>query len=1075
MMPDWNLACGLGNQVLPNFRATVAGVIMGFANFEPSMTGFAMRLRCLCVGLSLFLASVSFAAAEEFPEIYDSEKSTAKPMSPEEVVKTAKLPPGFELSAFAAEPAVQNPIAITTDERGRLWVAENFTWAGSGLGNYDTKLRDRIVILEDTNGDGKHDKRTVFWDGAVKLTSVEVGFGGVYALCLPNLLFIPDRNRDDIPDGPPVVLLDGINDHSVGHTPANGLKWGPDGWLYARHGILATSSIGAPGASDSQRIKINTGVWRYHPTRLKVEAVMHGMTNSWGADYTAQGEMFVINTVIGHLWHVVPGAHTQRMFGTDINPYAYKLIAQVAGHVHWDTGEAWNDIRKGVTDKTSAAGGGHAHIGLMIYQGDNWPEEYRGRIYTLNLHGRRINSDILVREGAGYTAKRGPDMCFMADPFFRGMDLITGPDGGVYIADWSDTGECHDHDGVHRTSGRIYKLTYGKPKPVAPFDMTKLSDSELVAAQSATNDWYSRQARRLLQERSAAMNSALGDAALKPDVAPQNAQWAARAELVKEFEAAGGAQTPTKEAAAARKLRTFWALNAAGGLEAGWLVKQLQHPDEHVRVWAVRFLADQLSDAKAPAPAVLEALQTVAAKDPSGLVLLYVASALQQLPLDARWPIATALAAHQNYANDRMYPNMLWLGIEPAVPRDPAKSVELLKASRVSMLRENIARRLAEQIEKSPAGANALLQVAGKADPEVQRDILVGMSLGLKGWRKATQPEAWKAISAKTLNSPHPEIQTAAKELGVVFGDGLAIEALRAMVNDGAADPTARGQAIRELAQAKSEGVVGLLQGLLRDRAVAIEAVRGLAQYDAPNTPEKLLEVVGGFSPEARGEVVNTLISRPAYAKALLKALRDKQFQPSEISAYHARQILSFEDKDLTKQLTELWGDVRTTPGEKKELIERFKAELSQAALAKADLSAGRAVYQKTCANCHVLYGTGRKVGPDLTGSNRKNLDYLLENVVDPSAVVGADFRVLVVTLMDGRVLSGVVSEQNERTITLQLAQAPITIDRKEIEESKQTTSSLMPDGQLQTLTKEQIRNLMGYLMSTDQVPLPAD
>ena len=1023
-----------------------------------------MRLRCWFLGLSLFLTGVSFAAADEFPEIYDSEKSKEKPMAPEEVVKTAKLPPGFELSVFAAEPHVQNPIAITTDERGRLWVAENFTWAGSGLGQYDTKLRDRIIILDDTDGDGKHDKRTVFWDGAVKLTSIEVGFGGVWAICLPNLLFIPDENRDDIPDGPPVVILDGINDHSVGHTPANGLKWGPDGWLYARHGILATSSIGTPGASDSQRIKINTGVWRYQPTRGKTEAVMHGMTNSWGGDYTAQGEIFVINTVIGHLWHMVPGAHTQRMFGADINPYAYKLIGQVAGHVHWDTGEAWNDIRKGVTDKTSAAGGGHAHIGMMIYQGDNWPEEYRGRVYTLNLHGRRINSDILVREGAGYTAKRGPDMCFIADPFYRGMDLITGADGGVFIADWSDTGECHDHDGVHRTSGRIYKLTYGKPKPVKPFDLAQLDNARLVQLQSASNDWYVRQARRLLRERGLMLR--------KPDEEKPEAEvskvWP---DLLRQFEHVAKADDD-QEMASVLRLRAMWALSPADSMGPGWLIKQLEHSDEHVRVWAVRFLADRMDTSRNLYP-VVEAFRSAATRDKSGLVLLYLASALQQLPLEMRWPIAAALAERKEFANDRMFPNMLWLGIEPAIPRDPAKSVELLKKSQVPMLRENIARRLAEEIEKSPAGANALLQIAASAQPDVQRDILVGMSLGLKGWRKATQPKAWKSVSEKTLASANAETQQAAKELGVVFGDGLALDAILAVVKDGKADPAARGQAIRELAQAKSDGIVALLQGLLSDRAVNIDAVRALAQYDAANTPEKLLGVLGTFSPEGRGEVVNTLISRPLYAKALMKALREKQILPTEVSAYHARQILSFEDKEITKELTELWGDVRTTPAEKKELIERIKKELSPEVLAKADLSAGRAVFQKTCANCHVLYGTGRKVGPDLTGSNRKNLDYLLENSVDPSAVVGSDFRVLVVTLMDGRVLSGVVSEQNERTITLQLAQAPITIDRKEIEESKQTTSSLMPDGQLQTLTKDQVRDLMAYLMSTSQVPLP--
>ncbi len=258
-----------------------------------------------CVLIACLLGSP--AAADDFPTPRNSEKATDAPMPPDEVVKTATLPPGFQLSVFAAEPDVQNPIAIATDSRGRLWVAENYSWSGAGMGNFDAQQRDRIVILEDSDSDGHFDKRTVFWDQAHKLTSVEIASGGVWAICLPRLLFIPDADRDDRPDGPPLVVLDGLDEGAVGHTPANGLKWGPDGWLYARHGIQATSSIGRPGASDSQRVKINTGVWRYHPGRGVVEAVMYGMTNSWGFDYDEHGEMFAINTVIGHLWHVVPG------------------------------------------------------------------------------------------------------------------------------------------------------------------------------------------------------------------------------------------------------------------------------------------------------------------------------------------------------------------------------------------------------------------------------------------------------------------------------------------------------------------------------------------------------------------------------------------------------------------------------------------------------------------------------------------------------------------------------------------------------------------------------------------------
>ncbi|MCC7086188.1 MAG: cytochrome C, partial [Pirellulales bacterium] len=506
-------------------------------------------MKCLhsVIGLILANSLISATIAGEFPTPSNTEKSIEQPLGPMDVVKSAKLPPGFRLSVYAAEPDVQNPIAMTTDERGRLWVAENYTWAGAENHHFDDKLRDRVVIFQDTDGDGRHDQRTVFWDQARKLTSVEVGFGGVWLLCPPQLLFLPDHNRDDIPDCPPVVVLDGFDDKEVGHTIANGLKWGPDGWLYGRHGILATSNIGKPGVGDSQRVKINAGVWRYHPTRGIVEAVMHGMTNPWGFDFDEHGEMFVINTVIGHLWHVIPGARTQRMFGVDFNPHAYQLIPQTADHVHWDTGEAWNDIHKGVTDKTSAAGGGHAHIGLLIYQGDNWPAEYHGRVFTLNLHGRRINSDLLERRGAGYTAKHGPDMCFIADPWFRGMELIAGPDGSVFIADWSDTGECHDHDGVHRTSGRIYRLTYGAPRAIEPFDLAKLDDQALVQWQLSANDWQTRQARRLLQER-ATLNEATRSAIRQP--------------LLDVF---------SNQSDAVYKLRAMWALHVSGGANEAWL------------------------------------------------------------------------------------------------------------------------------------------------------------------------------------------------------------------------------------------------------------------------------------------------------------------------------------------------------------------------------------------------------------------------------------------------------------------------------------------------------------------------
>ncbi|MCY2965816.1 MAG: methyltransferase domain-containing protein [Planctomycetota bacterium] len=435
-----------------------------------------------------------------FSTVPDTQVETVKLPTPEEAIQLTRLPEGFTAQLFAHEPEIRQPIAITTDERGRLWVAENYSYAESAV-NFAANQYDRIVILEDTDGDGKHDKRTVFHDRIKKLTSVEVGYGGVWALAAPNLFFIPDLDGDDIPDSDPIVALDGFDDAAVRHNIVNGLRWGPDGWLYGRHGILATSEVGRPGTSDSQRTRLNCSVWKFHPIRQEFEVVAHGTTNSWGHDFDHHGELFFINTVIGHLWHVIPGAHFRRMYGSDLTPRTYQLIEQTADHFHWDTRETWSDIRKGVTDTTSAAGGGHAHSGLMFYQGDNWPAEYRNNMFAINLHGRRLNRDLMEREQAGYVAHHANDFVFFDDPWFRGLDLITGPDGGVFVADWSDIGECHDNDGIHRGSGRIYKITYGDPKPVKGLNLAKLTSDQLAELQLHPNAWYSRQAQRVLAER----------------------------------------------------------------------------------------------------------------------------------------------------------------------------------------------------------------------------------------------------------------------------------------------------------------------------------------------------------------------------------------------------------------------------------------------------------------------------------------------------------------------------------------------------------------------------------------------
>src|SRR5262245_31764796 len=287
------------------------------------------------------------------PSIRPVQASTA-PASPQEAVQRLTLPPGFKATLCAAEPDVVQPIAMTLDPRGRLWVVENRAypiWLGGPSG------KDRILIFEDADGDGRFDRRTVFYGGGTNLTGIELGYGGVWVCATPNLLFFPDRDGDDRPDGPPVVKLDGWNVKAE-HNLFNALRWGPDGWLWGCHGILSTAKVGKPGTPDDKRVAMNCGVWRYHPTREVFEVVAHGTTNPWGLDFDDYGEAFITNCVIAHLFRVIPGSHFERMYGTDFDPHLYGLMGSCADHLHW-AGGRWQDSREGNRIHESF-GGGHA-------------------------------------------------------------------------------------------------------------------------------------------------------------------------------------------------------------------------------------------------------------------------------------------------------------------------------------------------------------------------------------------------------------------------------------------------------------------------------------------------------------------------------------------------------------------------------------------------------------------------------------------------------------------------------------------------------------------------------------------
>jgi putative membrane-bound dehydrogenase-like protein len=939
-----------------------------------------------------------------------------------------RVPEGFHVDLFAGEPDVTQPVALCLDDRGRLWVAENHSYPDHG----DAPRADRIVILEDTDGDGRADTRRVFHDRLNYVTGIETGFGGVWVVSPPHFHFIPDRNGDDVPDGAPETLLDGLGNHANAHNLANNLAWGPDGWLYGTHGRTNWSLIGPPGTPEAERVRFDGGVYRYHPVRRVWESFADGCTNPWGIDWDDHGEAFIPNTVDPHLFHAIQGAHYEPWRNRESSRYAYRRLATIADHLHFLGGR---NIRAGLgTAEEDQLGGGHSHCGILVYLGDNWPERYRNTVLLHNTHGRRVNHDLLRRSGSGYVATHAPDFLRAADPWFMGVNFRTGPDGTVFVTDWSDTGECHSTRNTRKHTGRIFRIRHGNPA-FSPVDLAAASDDDLVRRQLHRNDWHVRHARRLLQERAAR------------GLPMDSAHAALRAIL------ADHPEVP-------RKLRALWALHVTGGLAEPDLLRLLEHDAESVRAWAVRLLGEPGN----PPDTVVERLARLAAEDPSPRVRLHLSSVLQRIDPPRRWDLATALIARSEDGVDPNLPLLHWYGIEPLVHEDVPRFAALVRATAIPLLRNHLARRLASLPDPGP-GLASLAALLPELDEPGRAPVLEGLKTGLTGRADVSAPPGWDAVTAAAPDDP------AVLELGALFRDPDALARLRDLALDPAAAPDRRLRAFDILLPSLPADSADWLLARLADPVLQPAVLRGLARFPSPATAARILDLYPALPDVAtRRDALQALASRPDWASRLLDAVAAGTVPRSDLTTYTVRQIESLGDASLSGRVADLWGETRPTSAAKRERIARL-AETLPPVLARADLPAGRVHFQTLCAACHRLFGEGGGVGPDLTGAQRSSLAYLLENIVDPGASLARDYRMQLFELEDGRLLTGFTAAETETTLTIRTLNEELVTPRAAIRRVTTSPVSLMPEGLLDALDATGVRDLLGYLQSP--VPLP--
>jgi putative membrane-bound dehydrogenase-like protein len=956
----------------------------------------------------------------------------------EEAAKAMKVPSGFSVTLAATEPDIKQPIAMALDDRGRLWVAEAYSYpvrAPEGKGH------DRILIFEDVDGDGKFDKRKVFAENLNLVSGIELGFGGVFVGAAPYLLFIPDKNGDDVPDGKPEILLDGWAYEDT-HETLNTFNWGPDGWLYGCHGVFTHSLVGRPGTPDSKRVPLTAGIWRYHPTRKEFEVFAEGTSNPWGIDFDDHGQAFCTACVIPHLYHVIQGGRYVRQAGPHTDPYTYDDISTIADHRHY-----LGSTPHGGNGRSGDAGGGHAHAGAMIYLGGAWPDEYRHTIFMNNIHGQRVNNDILERQGSGFVGHHGKDFLLTDDLASQMLNLQYGPDGQVYIIDWYDLNACHtrDVDSHDRKNGRIYKVTYGKNSH-REVDLNKLGNEQLAELVLEKNDWYVRHSRRILQERAATGKLNLSFRKRLAEIATTN---------------------PDET----RRLRAMWALHVTGGVPAEIVQKLLSDKHEYVRAWAIQLAVENDHSQLAE---LLPQFATMAQHDASPVVRLYLASAMQRVPADQRWEIVRHLTAHAEDTQDQNLPLMYWYASEPMAVSNPEKALALALecGTTIPLVRDFMLRRIGSL--DADAGIAVLVYGIGKAGDDLERlTIIEGLRSALSGRRRISAPSAWTDIYPKVASSNDANLRTAATSLGAAFGDAAAIDSLRNLVTSPDVEVARRRDALTVLVAAKPPKLAAVLHVLLDEPRLRDVALTGLAAYDDPNTPAKILAVYARLSPTEKRIALSTLGSRRSYGAAMLRAIETQKIPAADLSADLVRQLHNLHDKSIDQSISGVWGQVRNTPAEKAALIDKYR-ELLKKPKAGSDSQLGRAVFSKTCQQCHVLYGVGAKIGPDLTGANRSDIEYLLANIVDPSAVIAKEYRPTIVETVDGRVITGIVSAEDAKTITLRSATETVTIPKDEIDRRTLSETSMMPDDQLKQFSQHEVTSLFAYLRSREQVPIRA-
>ena len=966
------------------------------------------------------------------------QRDDTQPLSPAEALKKFTLREGLAIDLIAAEPAISQPLYMSFDSRGRLWVTQYIQYqypAGLKVMSYDQHLRavfdkvpeppprgvkgaDKITVLEDKDGDGTFESQRDVITGLNIATAAIKGGGGIWVMNPPYLLFYPDANDDDVPDGDPKVCLSGFGLEDT-HSVANSLLLGPDGWVYGAVGSTTTGNVSSRVTKNVRFV--GQHIWRYHPKTEVFEIFGEGGGNTFSCEIDAQGRVFSGTNGNRRGMHFDQGMAGEKNFGkhgSPLNPYAFGYFEHMA--------------TQGDGKRFSQA--------FCVYDGGVMPE-LAGRIVAPNSLHNLVYVSRRVPDTSTFRAEDDAPLLSSSDRWFRPVDVKVGPDGGIYMADWYDTRLSHVSpvDDWSKKDGRIYRV-----RPAAAsmqrerFDLHTAPAAALVKYLGHDNKWFRRQAALELYWRD------------EKSVLPALEQLARDRANVHAFDAVS-------------------ALALLGGLRDELAAELLRHPDPYVRRWVVRMAGDD-GDVS---PAFAAALKALAAREEQAEVRTQIAATARRLPAAAALPIARALMDRDADQQDKRIPLMLWWALEAKAETDRGALLALFEEQAIwqrPLARTFGAHHLAQRWAMAGGRENydacaKLLALAPK--PEDRALVVEGLAAAFEGGRIPQLPPALStALTAHLARKLDTDLALAVKT-----GNAEAVKKALVVIKDDKAPLPNRVALVQAFADAGNREVVPALLTVF-NRAGSPTVRQALLPVAAKFDEARLASaVIKGY--EARFSQTEglkdaahrMLASRVEWAKAFLDEIDRWQIRARDVAPDIVRQLEQYHVPEMDRLIRKHWGATRVKLGSQEKLAElqRIKRVLTGAT---GDATRGKATYTQRCAACHTLFDEGGQVGPSLTGYERNNPDFWLVALLDPSAEIREGYGAYTAKLKGGQTLLGMLVSQDAGNVVLRdMAGQTHSARANQIEKLEAFPQSLMPEGLLGGLDDAALRDLFAYLM----------